>query len=53
MQDTTLKVNIIFLTDISASIDYFCKSAVVLENDSNIHVQINNISTLINKVHYE
>lgn len=52
-QGTTLEAGTIFLTGTPAGIGFFRQPRVVLEDGSDIRVYVENIGTLINKVHYE
>lgn len=52
-QGTTLEAGTIFLTGTPAGIGFFRQPRVVLEDGDDIRVYVENVGTLINKVHYE
>jgi 2-keto-4-pentenoate hydratase/2-oxohepta-3-ene-1,7-dioic acid hydratase in catechol pathway len=52
-QGTTLEAGTLFLTGTPAGIGYFREPRVVLKDGDEISVKIDQIGTLINKVHYD
>jgi 2-keto-4-pentenoate hydratase/2-oxohepta-3-ene-1,7-dioic acid hydratase in catechol pathway len=52
-QGTTIEAGTIFLTGTPAGIGYFREPRVILEDGSDIRVEIEKIGTLVSKVKYE
>ena len=52
-QGTTLEAGTLILTGTPAGVGFLRKPPVVLGHGDDIRVQIENIGTLVNKVHYE
>jgi 2-keto-4-pentenoate hydratase/2-oxohepta-3-ene-1,7-dioic acid hydratase in catechol pathway len=52
-QGTTLEAGTIFLTGTPACIGFSRKPGVVLEHGDDVHIEIERIGTLVNKIRYE